>query len=195
MIKSRSITRFLMLCSVLFIFVAASSDASAAYKLTAGQEKFSQVVASLTAMDINVIRAWCFAEDNGVPAARHQRQHKHNWLNIGYYDTGAGSETKTSVWRDPAKAGVATAAFMQFRFLHASKPIRRIWSSRHSSARTQINYIWKSGWATSGYGHGSWIFGAYKGLHHKAQPRYSYVRNWLNPDTHKRINVGCPFGC
>ena len=196
MVKSKFRLALCLLSSLFCAFACSTSEASASYRLTAGQEKFSQVVASLTAMNINVIRAWCFAEDNGSAAARHDRQHKHNWLNIGYYDSGAGSETKTSIWHNPTQAGIATAAFLQGQFLHPSAGIRRIWPSRlKHSAKTLINYIWKSGWASSGYGHGSWIFGAYRGLRHKSQPKTTYVRLWRNPDTHKRMTVGCPFGC
>lgn len=122
--------------------------------LTSGQETFALTLASDTGLDRNVIRAWELAEESGGYAQARQAQGNHNWLNIGYYDTGPASWA-SRMFRDPVQAGHLTAQFLRGQALGASQGIRNILHSVGHSPAVQIAYIAASGWASSGYNHGA----------------------------------------
>lgn len=117
-------------------------------QLTPGQRVFAQRLASRTGLNSRVISAWMLAEESGGAAASRQRQGNHNWLNIGYFDSGPGGITKNGVFRDPRTAADATAKFLEGKWGGASSGIRGILSARDASPREQIARIAGSGWAT-----------------------------------------------
>lgn len=116
--------------------------------LTPGQRIFAQRLASRTGLNSRVISAWMLAEESGPAAARRQAQGNHNWLNIGYFDSGPGTITKSGEFHDPRAAADATAKFLEGKWGGASSGIRGILSARGASPREQIARIAGSGWAT-----------------------------------------------
>lgn len=129
--------------------------------LTPAQEQFSSRLSSLTGLDKNVIRGWTLAEESDAAARTRVQQGNHNWLNIGYFDSGAGGLTKDTTWSNPMSAAQATADFLSGKRFGPSSGIRAILGYAGKSPQEQINAIAKSGWASSGYGGGSRLLATY----------------------------------
>jgi len=129
--------------------------------LQPAQEVFATSLAKLTGLDANVIRGWTLAEESSGAAAKRVKQGNHNWLNIGYFDSGAGKLTKNQDWNDPVRAAQATAAFLKGQKYGASSGIRKILSAAGLPPEQQIKAIATSGWASSGYGGGTNLLKTY----------------------------------
>ncbi len=126
-----------------------------AYPLTRGQQIFSARLSKDTGLDVGVVQAWVYSEENGAAAAGYQARNFHNWLNIGI--TGSGSYgLSNSFWQDPVSAADATAAWMKGQlsipgYGKASSGIQQIPRTAGQPAGTQLQTIQRSGWASSGY--------------------------------------------
>jgi hypothetical protein len=124
-------------------------------RFTDGQLKFINKLAAETRLDRRVVGAWVLAEENGSAAQVRERQKNFNWLNIGYFDSGAGKLTKDKTWASPEAAAEATADFLKGRRFGASSGIQKILSSAGQGASAQVDAIAQSGWASSGYNGGA----------------------------------------
>ena len=51
-------------------------------------------------MDPHVVASWMLAEESGGAARSREAEGNHNWLNIGWTDSGRYSTTG-AVWSDP----------------------------------------------------------------------------------------------
>lgn len=120
--------------------------------LTPGQKTFVQHYAKLTGLDPRVVAAQALAEESGSAAQQREAEGNHNWLNIGYFDSGPGAITKQGVWSTPESAAKASAEFTKGNWGGASSGIQHILTSDNASPQRQINAIGNSGWATSAYG-------------------------------------------
>lgn len=129
--------------------------------LLPAQELFAQHLSKLTGLNKNVIRGWALAEESSSAAQKRAAQGNHNWLNIGYFDSGAGSLTKNQDWNDPVRAANATALFLKGQKYGASTGIRNILKSVGTTPQQQIAAIATSGWASSGYGGGKNLLSTY----------------------------------
>jgi hypothetical protein len=123
-----------------------------------GQLVFADVVAKRTRWDLAVIRAQVFNEMNGAAALGRVRAHNNNWLNVGYFDhlQGGGAYQTSSVWRDPVRAGNATADWIQGkRETLNSKGADSIRDAYEKGATAgpleQVRLLQGSGWASSRY--------------------------------------------
>jgi hypothetical protein len=123
--------------------------------LTSGQRQFVSSLAARTNLDPRVLQAWVLAEESGGAAHQREQQGNHNWLNIGYFDSGPGAITKNQAFSNPRSAAHATAEFLQGSKFGASSGIRRILSTAGHDPQAQIKAIAGSGWASSGYAGGS----------------------------------------
>jgi predicted nucleic acid-binding Zn-ribbon protein len=132
--------------------------------LTPGQIEFSLQLSALTGLDVNVIKAWCLAEQSNTAASGREREGNHNWLNIGYFDSlsGGGAFQAYKAWADPTQAANASGAFLYGKWLGASTGIQNILKSRNKPPLEQLDAIAKSGWASSGYYGGASLRGTYK---------------------------------
>lgn len=138
-----------------------SGSGSGSPHLTDGQKVFGATLATLTAMNPQVIAAWVLAEMSAGAAQARERAGNHNWLNVAYYDTGPGAITTDPIWSDPVKAAGATFEFLQGRKWGASAGIQQILRSAGKPAMQQIDAIAGSGWASSGYNGGANLRGTY----------------------------------
>lgn len=132
--------------------------------LTPGQIEFSLQLSALTGLDVNVIKAWCLAEQSNTAASGREREGNHNWLNIGYFDSlsGGGAFQTYKAWGDPTQAANASGAFLYGKWLGASTGIQNILKSRNKSPQAQLDAIATSGWASSGYYGGASLRGTYE---------------------------------
>jgi len=124
--------------------------------LTPAQEVFAKRLAKNTGLNVNVIRGWTLAEESSGAAQQRVRQGNHNWLNIGYFDSGAAKWAKGGgPFSNPVAAADATTQFLKGQRWGASSGIQGILKYAGQSPQAQIGAISKSGWASSGYGGGS----------------------------------------
>ena len=133
----------------------ASLPATAAGKMTTGQQQFASRLAADTGLDPGVIGAWLLAEENGSAAASRQAANNNDWLNIGYTDSGTFG-AGDSIWSDPTAAADATAGWLKGQntipgYGRASGGIQAILSTAGQTPQAQIAAIQQSGWASSGY--------------------------------------------
>lgn len=119
--------------------------------LTPGQKTFARQVAKRTGLSPRVVAAQALAEESGEAAQQREAEGNHNWLNIGYFDSGPGELTQGSEWADPRSAAKATAEFFKGKRYGASPAIQAIVpSAKGKSDAEQIAAIGNSDWATSG---------------------------------------------
>lgn len=130
---------------------ASSSAGIFAPDFTAGQLAFIERLAGDTGLDSGVVAAWVFSEENGTAAAGREAQNNHNWLNIGYFDSGAGAIAFNSSFSDPRTGADQTAKFLKGIWGGASTGIKAILGSVGRGPSAQIGAIQSSGWASSGY--------------------------------------------
>ena len=78
-----------------------------------------------------------------------------NWLNIGYFDSGAGKIAFDKAFSDPVSAAEQTAKFLKGKWGGASSGIRAILNTVGKSPQEQMTAIANSGWASSHYGGGA----------------------------------------
>jgi hypothetical protein len=132
--------------------------------LTPGQAKFAGRLAELTGLDPRVVAAWELAEESGSAAQGREAASNFNWLNIGYFDSGAGKIAFDKEFGDPISAAEQTAKFLKGDWGGASSSIRAILSSVGHSPDEQMSAIAHSDWASSHYGGGANLHGTYNEL-------------------------------
>ena len=160
--------------------------------MTLGQVQFSYQLAALSGLNVNVIKAWCLAEESGGYARKRERERNHNWLNIGYFDSlggGGAFQGVKKLWRDPISAANTSEAFLEGKIFGASRGIQDILMYAGASPESQFQAIASSGWASSAYGGGSSLHGTYRLVPHSAQPPRTQVR-WYSPKDHKTYILG-----
>lgn len=119
------------------------------------QETFAARLASLTGLNIDVVRAWVHAEQPYDSPATGQMPYN-DWLNIGWTDAGRAQISYAPDWRTPQQAATATAAWLQGSWggaygYQAAPSIRGILKAAGDPPAQQIEAIQQSGWASSGY--------------------------------------------
>ncbi len=132
--------------------------------LTSGQETFAAHLAQLTGLSPRVLAAWELAEESGGPAQARQAASNFNWLNIGYFDSGAGQMAFNKAFSDPVTAAEQTARFLKGDWGGASSSIRAILSTVGKSPEEQMSAIANSDWASSHYYGGSSLRGTFSEL-------------------------------
>ena len=125
---------------------------------------FAGRLAELTGLDPRVIAAWELAEESGSAAQGRQAAGNFNWLNIGYFDSGAGRIAFDQAFRDPVSAADQTAKFLKGTWGGASPGIRAILNAVGQGAQQQIMAIANSDWASNHYGDGADLRGMYDEL-------------------------------
>ena len=132
--------------------------------LTAGQGKFAGRLAELTGLDPRVVAAWELAEESGSAAQGREAASNFNWLNIGYFDSGAGKIAFDKTFSDPISAAEQSAKFLKGEWGGASSSIRAILNSVGHRPDEQMAAIANSDWASSHYGGGANLHGTYDEL-------------------------------
>ena len=132
--------------------------------LTPGQAKFAGRLAELTGLDPHVVAAWELAEESGSAAQGREAASNFNWLNIGYFDSGAGRIAFDKTFGDPVSAAEQTAKFLKGEWGGASSSIRAILNLVGHSPDEQMSAIANSDWASSHYGGGANLHGTYNEL-------------------------------
>ena len=132
--------------------------------LTSGQAKFAGRLAELTGLDPRVVAAWELAEESGSAAQGREAASNFNWLNIGYFDSGAGKIAFDKTFSDPISAAEQSAKFLKGEWGGASSSIRAILNSVGHSPDEQMAAIANSDWASSHYGGGANLHGTYDEL-------------------------------
>jgi hypothetical protein len=132
--------------------------------LTPGQATFAGRLAELTGLDPHVVAAWELAEESGSAAQGREAASNFNWLNIGYFDSGAGKIAFDKEFGDPVSAAEQSAKFLKGEWGGASSSIRAILNSVGHSPDEQMSAIANSDWASSHYGGGANLHGTYNEL-------------------------------
>jgi hypothetical protein len=132
--------------------------------LTPGQAKFAGRLAELTGLDPRVVAAWELAEESGSAAQGREAASNFNWLNIGYFDSGAGKIAFDQEFGDPISAAEQSAKFLKGDWGGASSSIRAILNSVGHSPDEQMAAIANSDWASSHYGGGANLHSTYNEL-------------------------------
>jgi hypothetical protein len=106
-------------------------------------------------MHPQVISAWMLAEQSSGAATSREQAGNHNWLNIGWTDSGQYG-TSGSVWSDPVAAAHATAGWLKGEdtvagYGRASAGVQSILTSAGQPPELQLTALQRSGWASSGY--------------------------------------------
>jgi hypothetical protein len=130
-------------------------SAHAASMMTPGQQQFATQLAAQTGLDPQVVASWMLAEESGSAATSREAQGNHNWLNIGWTDSGRYG-TAGAVWSDPISAANATAGWLKGQdtiagYGRASAGVQSILTSAGQPPELQIAALQHSGWASSGY--------------------------------------------
>jgi hypothetical protein len=130
-------------------------SAQASGSLTPGQAQFASRLAAQTGLDPQVIAAWVLSEENGSAAASREQARNHNWLNIGYTDSGTHGASN-AIWANPDTAADATAGWLKGQdtiagYGRASAGVQAILGTAGQSPETQIAALQHSGWASGGY--------------------------------------------
>lgn len=134
---------------------AVGLSAHAASMMTPGQRQFATQLAAQTGLDPQVVASWMLAEESGGAAASRDAQGNHNWLNIGWTDSGRYGTT-AAIWSDPTAAANATAAWLRGEdaipgYGRASAGVQSILQTAGQPPELQIAALQHSGWASSGY--------------------------------------------
>lgn len=118
--------------------------------LTPGQKVFAKQVAKRTGLNPRVVAAQALAEESGSYATQREAEGNHNWLNIGYFDSGPGQLTQDPNWSNPKSAARSTARFLKGKEYGASEGIKAIIpESKGRGPAAQVSAIANSGWASS----------------------------------------------
>src|SRR5215218_3227451 len=130
-------------------------SARAAGMMTPGQQRFATQLAAQTGLDPHVVASWMLAEQSGGAATSREAEGNHNWLNIGWTDSGRYG-TSAAIWSDPVAAANATAAWLRGEdaipgYGRASAGVQSILTSAGQPPESQIAALQHSGWASSGY--------------------------------------------
>ncbi|HMJ03765.1 MAG TPA: hypothetical protein VK506_12540 [Conexibacter sp.] len=127
----------------------------AAELMTPGQQTFATQLAAETGLHPQVIASWLLAEQSSGAAVSREQEGNHNWLNIGWTDSGRYG-TAGAVWSDPLAAAHATAGWLKGEdtvagYGRASAGVQSILASAGQPPESQIAALQRSGWASSGY--------------------------------------------
>jgi hypothetical protein len=127
----------------------------AAQMMTPGQQQFATQLAAQTGLDPQVVAAWMLSEESGGAADSREQQGNHNWLNIGWTDSGRYG-TAGAVWADPVSAANATAGWLKGQdtiagYGKASPGVQSILTTVGQPADVQLAALQHSGWASGGY--------------------------------------------
>src|SRR4051812_32541500 len=122
---------------------------------TPGQLAFISRYAKDTGLNQQVVAAQVFNEMNNQSAAQRQAAGNHNWLNIGWTDSGQKG-TGNKLWMDPLTAADASARWVKGEwdvpgFGRAAPGIQGILKSVGQGPAAQIAALQNSGWASSRY--------------------------------------------
>lgn len=133
----------------------AGLSAHAAGMMTPGQQQFATQLSAQTGLDPQVVASWMLAEESGGAATSREAEGNHNWLNIGWTDSGRYG-TAGAVWSDPIAAANATAGWLKGQdtvagYGRASAGVQSILTSAGQPPELQIAALQHSGWASSGY--------------------------------------------
>ncbi len=123
--------------------------------LTSGQQTFVAHLSSLTGLNTRVVAGWVLAEESGSAAQGREASSNFNWLNIGYFDSGAGAIAHATPFSNPVSAAEQTAKFLEGKWGGASTGIRDILNTVGKPPDDQIMAIANSGWASSHYNNGA----------------------------------------
>lgn len=134
------------------------------------QAAFTSALAKITGLNPKTIAAWSLAEESGSAAAQRAAQNNNNWLNVGYFDSGAGGLTKDKTWSDPTTAAQATAQFLQGKKWGAAQGIQDILKTVGKGPAAQLQAIAASPWASSHYGGGKSLQGTFKAVSGETLP-------------------------
>jgi hypothetical protein len=115
--------------------------------LVPGQQTFAEDLASQSGLNASVIEAWELAEESGTAAQSRAAANNNNWLNIGYFNSGAGQIAFNQAFKEPSTAATQTDKFLMGQWGGASKGIRAILSSITEGTSGQVKAIQESGWA------------------------------------------------
>lgn len=132
--------------------------------LNPGQQKFVSSLAQKTGLDPHVIAAWTLAEESGGAAQQRAASGNHNWLNIGYFDSGAGKLAHDKLFANPESAAAATAQFLKGKRWGASPQIQAILDSAGKTPAEQMAAITGSNWASSHYKNSNGLRNTYKAV-------------------------------
>ena len=127
----------------------------AAALMTPGQRVFATQLAAETGLHPQVVASWMLAEQSSTAARSREAAGNHNWLNIGWTDSGTYG-ANAAVWSDPAAAAHATAGWLKGQetvdgYGRASAGVQSILTAVGQSPEAQIAALQRSGWASSGY--------------------------------------------
>ena len=130
-------------------------SAKAAGLMTPGQRVFAERLAAETGLHPQVIAAWMLAEQSSDAARSREAAGNHNWLNIGWTDSGTYGAS-APVWSDPAAAAHATAGWLKGEdtvdgYGRASAGVQSILATAGQPPEAQVAALQRSGWASSGY--------------------------------------------
>lgn len=115
------------------------------------QAAFTAALAKATGLNPKVIAAWTLAEESGSAASQRAAQSNNNWLNIGYYDSGAGKLAHDKLFSTPESAAAATADFLRGKRWGAAQGIQDILKTVGKGPAAQMAAITNSPWASSHY--------------------------------------------
>lgn len=123
--------------------------------LTRTQRIFGSRLAEQTGLATPTVGAWLLSEMSSGAARAREQSGIHNWLNIGYTDSGQRG-TSNPIWRDPVRAADATARWLRGEwavpgFGRAAPGVQAILSARGRGVDAQLHALQTSGWASSGY--------------------------------------------
>jgi hypothetical protein len=144
--------------------VPAGDITVSSHLLTHGQAVFAAHLSRLTGLDPRVISAWALAEESGGAAQGRESSSNFNWLNIGYFDSGAGKMAFDKSFSDPVSAAEQSAKFLKGEWGGASPLIRAIMQTAGQSPDQQMASIANSDWASSHYSGGADLHGTYDEL-------------------------------
>lgn len=135
---------------------------------TPGQLTFIARYAKDTGLNPNVVAAQVFNEMNGSASASRQAAGNHNWLNIGWTDSGQRG-TGNQLWMNPITAADASARWIKGQwdvpgFGRASSGVQGILKSVGLSPAQQIAALQNSGWASGRYPNLPSIYQSVSGL-------------------------------
>jgi hypothetical protein len=135
--------------------LGSASPVPGASMLTNGQQQFAARLAAQTGLDQGVISAWMLAEESSGAATSRESANNHDWLNIGYTDSGTYG-AQASIWDNPITAADATAGWLKGQdtipgYGKAAPGVQAILSTAGQPPATQITALQHSGWASSGY--------------------------------------------
>ncbi|MBB4660776.1 hypothetical protein [Conexibacter arvalis] len=130
-------------------------SAKASSLMTPGQRAFAGQLAAETGLHPQVIASWMLAEQSSTAARSREAQGNHNWLNIGWTDSGTYG-ANAAVWSDPIAAAHATAGWLKGEdtvdgYGRASAGVQSILTTAGQAPEAQIAALQRSGWASSGY--------------------------------------------